>query len=226
MSNRYRRHVGAIVLVAGSLACVGLAGCTMLGVAAYKLAPDPVIPPVYVLDHEPTLILVENSYNPASMRLQSETICRAVFDDLLANSVAPLVDPQDAADLRHKNPEDYRKMPLDAIGKAVGAKQVIYVDLASFDVSHALASELYTGAAVARVRVVGDNGEVLWPTDAAGGYPVNVKVNPQHTPHGVAEDAIRTQLTAALSEKIGRLFHKWTADSTDGGAEQFQQQPL
>jgi hypothetical protein len=196
-------------------------GCTILGVAAAKLAPDPVIPPQYELAKEPTLVLVENFHNPASLRMQADSLNRALCDDLLANDAAPLVDSEDAAALRRKDVEAYRKMPLDAIGKAVGATQVIYVDLESFEVTHALASELYSGTALARVRVVGDNGDVLWPSDSAGGYPISVKVNPRHTAQGVAEDAVRQQLTSDLSMKIGRLFHKWTSSSTDGAAEQF-----
>jgi hypothetical protein len=223
MSDRQRlKFAPALLVLPSIICCVAVAGCTIIGAAAAKLAPDPVIPPQYVLANEPTLVLVENFHNPASMRLQADMVCRAIFDDLNANGVAPLVDSESASDLRHKDPVAYRKMPLDAIGKAVGASQVIYVDLESFDVTHALASELYSGAAMAKVRVVGSTGEVLWPSDSAGGYPISVKVNPQRTAAGVAENAVREQLTAALSQKIGRLFHKWTAESSDGAAEQFQ----
>jgi hypothetical protein len=221
MTKRHWRPFAAALLAFPSLVCLVLAGCTILGAAAAKLAPDPVIPPQYVLPKEPTLVLVENYHNPASLRLQGDAVCRALVDDLNANEVAPLVDSDDVAELRRKDVEAYRKMPLDAIGKAVGANQVIYVDLESFEVTHALASELYAGAAMARVRVVGANGEVLWPTDSAGGYPLSVKVNPRRTAQGGGEDAVREQLTAALSEKIGRLFHKWTGESSDGAAEQF-----
>ena len=223
MSNRQRLKFATAILILPAIACcVAIAGCTIIGAAAAKLAPDPVIPPQYVLANEPTLVLVENYHNPASMRLQADMVCRAIFDDLQASGVVPLVDPEAAADLRHKDSVAYRKMPLDAIGKAVGANQVIYVDLVSFDVTHALASELYSGAAMAKVRVVGSTGEVLWPSDSASGYPINIKVNPHRTAAGVAENAVREQLTADLAQKIGRLFHKWTAESSDGAAEQFQ----
>ena len=224
MNFRDSRHLIATCLILSALLlCVVAAGCTILGAAAAKLAPDPVMPPQYVLANQPTLLLVENYHNPAALRLQADSVCRAVFDDLKANGVALLIDPEEAADLRRKDVNAYRSMPLDAIGKAVGASQVIYVDLESFEVTHAVASELFAGTASARVRVVGETGEVLWPTDSAGGYPINVKVNPRHTAQGEPENVVREELMTALSEKIGRLFHKWTADSIDGGAEQFSQ---
>jgi hypothetical protein len=207
-----------------ALLSLTLSGCNFLGVAAYKLAPDPVIPAQYVPPKEPTLILVENYHNPAALRLESETLARELMEDLKAANVAPLVDPEEAAALRHKDVAAYRKMPLDAIGRAVGAKQVIYVDLMRFEVTHALASELFGGIAEARVRIVDDAGGVLWPTDSAGGYPLNVKVNPQRKLSGVSEDAVRQQLNTELAEKIGKLFHSWKSDTTDGGAEQFDQQ--
>jgi hypothetical protein len=221
MISRPRRRSVARLLAVAPVLCLAAAGCTILGVAAAKLSPPPVIPPQYELAKEPTLVLVENFHNPASQRLQADAVCRELFEDLKANDAAPLVDPADAAALRRKDVEAYRKMPLDAIGKAVGASQVIYVDLESFEVTHALASELYTGAAMARVRVVGADGELLWPTDSAGGYPVSVKVNPRRTAQGVAEEEVQQQLTTALAEKVGRLFHKWTAEPSDEVAEQF-----
>jgi len=217
-----RDSVALLVILAPMLGLAVAAGCTIIGVAAAKLSPPPEIPPQYVLANEPTLLLVENFNNPASLRIQGDALCRAIFEDLKVNNVAPLVDPDDAAALRRRDVEAYRKMPLDQIGAAVGANQVIYVDLESFEVSHALASELYGGAAMARVRVVGSNGEVLWPSDSAGGYPVSVKLNPRPAARPLSEDATRQQLGADLSQKIGRLFHKWTAEPTDEVAQQFQ----
>ena len=227
-TNRHRRIARAATValcMATSVFAVAFdSGCTLVGVAAAKLAPDPTIPAKYVPEKAPTLILVENYHNPASLRLESDSVASAVMSDLKANSVAPLIDPQEAADLRHKDVDAYRKMPLDAIGKAVGARQVIYIDLEQFDVTHALASDLFAGNATVRVRVVGETGEMLWPTDTAGGYPLSVKVDPQRNGQNGGEDAVRQQLTAAVADKIGKLFHPWQSESSDGAAEQFDQQ--
>ena len=135
--------------------------------------------------------------------------------------MVPLVEPGDAAAFRQKQGAAYRKMPLDAIGQALGARQVIYVDLERFDVTQALASEMFGGRAEARVRVVDDAGELLWPIDSAGGYPVSVKVEPQRVQPGVGDTAVRQELHARLADELAKLFYYWSPDASERANEEF-----
>ena len=201
--------------------CICLTGCNVIGAVAGKVAPEPNIPAQFAPAKEPTLVLVENYHNPASMRLESDALARHLSEELSLREVAPVVEPGKAAAYRQAQGAAYRKMPLDAIGKAVGARQVIYVDLERFDVTRALASEMFGGRAEARVRVVDDAGELLWPIDSAGGYPVSVKVEPQRVKPGVGDSAVRQQLHARLADRLAKLFYNWSADASERANEQF-----
>jgi hypothetical protein len=196
-------------------------GCNIVGAIASKVGPPPTIKAQFALAKAPTLVLVENFHNPASLQLESDAVARHLAEELTMHKVAPVVAPGEVEALRRSKGAAYRKMPLDVIAQAVGAKQVIYVDLERFDVDRALASEMYGGTAEARVRVVDDAGATLWPLDSAGGYPVAVTVDPQRVTPGVGDHAVRQQLHATLADKVAKLFYDWESESADGGEEKF-----
>jgi hypothetical protein len=199
-------------------------GCNIIGAIAGKVGPEPTIPARFMPAKEPTLVLVENYHNPASLRMESDAVARHVAEELAIHEVAPIVEPDVAESFRSSKGQAYRKMPLDEIARSLGATQVIYVDLERFDVQRAIASELLGGQAEARVRVVNDAGELLWPIDSAGGYPVAVKVEPQRVAPGAGEHAVRQELHTALADKVAKLFYNWQGDGSDDGQEKFSQQ--
>jgi hypothetical protein len=202
------------------------AGCTIIGAVAAKVGPEPMVPAMFMpAKDEPLVVIVENYHNPASMRLEADNIARLVSEQLTVNGVALVVDPQKLVTLRQNQGAAYRQMPLDAIGKAVGATQIVYVDLERIDVDQALASETLTGEASARVRIVDEEGELLWPIDSAGGFPVSVKIDPQRNATGGAnEPQVRQRLHASLSDRIAKLFYSWQTDGSDEAEYKFEMQ--
>jgi hypothetical protein len=198
-------------------------GCNVIGAVAAKMGPPPKIPAQYVPADVPTVVIVENYNNPSSLRIESDSLARLVVEQLTNNHVAPIIDVEKTETLRQAKGDAYRKMPLDAIGRELGASQVIYVDLDNFDIDHALASEMLTGKAEVRVRVVDDAGELKWPIDSAKGYPISVKLNPKRVPIGSGDQTIRQELRTTLADKIAKLFYTWTSEDTDEGAHQFEE---
>lgn len=190
-------------------------GCNVVGAVLAKTAPPPTIKAEYALAKEPTLIMVENFNNPAALRLEADSVAHHLAGEFELHKVAPVVDRAKADKLRKEKGAEYRKMPLDAIGRAVGAKQVIYVDLQRFEIGQAIASEQYTGRAEANVRIVDDSGVVLWPTDTAAGYPVSVKIEPDPGATAAGDHAARNRLHAALADRIAKLFRDWQAEEVD-----------
>ena len=203
------------------LSLFAVAGCNVIGAVAYKFSGSPTIKAQYAPPKSKTLVVVENYHNPTTLRLEADAVARHLVEEMKMHEVVPVVDPGAAEAHREAQGTAFRKMPIDAIGRALGAKQVIYVDLERFDLDQTVGSELLGGHATARVRVVGDGGEVLWPTDSAGGFPVEVKVDPQRVPAGTGEFGVRRQLHADLADRIAKLFYDWKADSADGASERF-----
>lgn len=198
-------------------------GCNVVGAVAAKLGPPPMIPAQFVPAAVPTVVIVENYNNPGSLRIESDSIARLLAEQLINNKVAPIVSLTDTERLRQAKGDAYQKMPLDAIARELGGEQVIYVDLDLFDIDHALASEMLTGKAEVRVRVVDASGELKWPIDSAKGFPVNVKLNPKRVPLGSGDQTIRQELRTTLADKIAKLFYNWTSEDTDQSAHQFEE---
>jgi len=104
-------------------------------------------------------------------------------------------------------------MSISQIGKLVGAKQVVYVNLTETSLIAAQGSDVLNGKVTARVKVVDvETGQARWPTDAADGFPVSVS-----TPMAMARDeqhetALREKLLAAAADRISRLFYKASAE--------------
>jgi hypothetical protein len=217
---RQRRALG-VVLLGSSVLLTTQPGCNVLGALAYKFSGSPTMRARYAPPKDKTLVVVENYHNPAMLRLEADAVARHLSQELTLHEVVPVVDPGEAEAYRQAQGGGYRRMPIDAIGRSLGAKQVIYVDLDRFDVNSTIGSDLLAGQAVARVRVVGEGGTVLWPTDSAGGFPINVKVQPQPAAPGTGDTTVRRQLHADLADRIAKLFYDWKADSADGDAERF-----
>jgi hypothetical protein len=211
------RHgrVALAIFILYSAFCICCSGCNAVGAVLAKTTPPPMVKAQYAPPKEPLLVLVENPHNRAALQLEADAVTRQLVDQMRVHQVAPVIDPSDAEALRNAKGPAYRRMPIDQIGREVGATQVIYVNLERFEIERAVGSELPSGEAQARVRVVStDNGDVVWPLDSAGGHPLTVKVQPQHTATQVPEQAVRQQLYAAIAERVAKLFYDWSDDNS------------
>ncbi len=128
--------------VAGLL---GLSGCQIFGLLAYKTTRTPEVPPMYVPAQKPMLVLVEKTDNPGEVPIESQRISRQIGAAFQENHVAPLVDPSVLSDLKSRNPARYTSLSPAEAGRIVHASQVLYVNLIDFTVEDALATNLARG---------------------------------------------------------------------------------
>ena len=205
------------------LACAALAlgGCNVAGALAYKVTGPPPIPAKYVPAKVPMLVLVENSRNPSNLRLDADRLTRTIGEELAPHHVAPVIDPEKLTDFRRAQGAHYASLSITAVGRAVGAEQVLYVDLIDVSIEPAIGSELLQGRAEARVRVVDvHTGQTLWPSDAAQGQPVGAATSYTSVSAGGGESIVRDQLLDSLADKIAKLFYTWKSDTADGQGEE------
>ena len=182
-------------------------GCNLLGFAADKTVfaeRDA----RYILSKEPMVVIAENWRNPSGTAIDAEQIEREVYENLRDHKIGPQIDPTAVIDLQSQR-SDFATMSIAQIGKLVGAKQVVYVNLTETSLIAAEGSDVLNGKVTARVKVVDvETGQARWPTDAADGFPVSVS-----TPMAMARDephetALREKLLATAADKISRLFYK------------------
>jgi hypothetical protein len=195
----------------------GIGGCGAGGALLSKVMPDPVVPAKYVPQHDNMLVLVENYQNPATITEAAEQMDRQIAETLVAHKVAPLVNPDLLTQLRTDHPDKYRKLEIPALGRALGARQVLYANVIQFATEPAVGSQMLKAHAEARVRIVDSkSGETRWPQDTAGGYPVSVDLPFRPTGDGVDEGYIREALARELSSRISKLFYDVSVDQVDG----------
>jgi hypothetical protein len=186
-----------------------LAGCSALGVAAYKLAGPPANPAKYTPAKTPLLVLVENYQHQSSVDSHADMLARQLFGALEAHDVAPLVPPERLQAFHDAKPLEFPTMSISHIGQMVDASQVLYVELKSSDITPLLGGESYQGQAMATVKLVDTGtGQTLWPTDESGGYPVSAATK-MGKDSGATPMAIRQKLYVQLADDISKLFYKW-----------------
>ena len=187
-----------------------LSGCSLGGALAHKVVGPPPVPARYAPPKEPTLVLVENYRNPSAAILDAQRLERRVGDELERHRVVPVVDPNRLETVRAT--PGFSKMTIPAIGRASGAKQVVYVNVHSFNVDGTVAGEMLKGRAEMSVRIVdATTGESRWPPDAAG-YPVAVETPWVRQGDDVDEAALREQMSQRAADIMVKLFRKHGAE--------------
>lgn len=187
-----------------------LAGCNVVGAVADKVAGPDEIKAKYVPPKEPMLVLAENFAHPSDTVIESEQLVEKVAQQLKDHNVAPVVDPAAPFNLKAAKPTEYQQMTIAQIGRTLGAKQVLYIDIAQSNVFVAEASEMLKGKAMVRVRVVdADSGKTRWPEEGGDGYPLVVETPMLRQGQGVDEPSVRLQLQEAMGEKVAALFYTY-----------------
>ena len=236
------RWPAAAVVLVGSLlvlACGGAGGCTAVGAMAYKFSPPPTIPAQYTPAREPMVVFVQRSRNPSDVQLDADRIARFVTDDLRSHGVGgPMIDSNLLVAARPQRtgtsvwaaaqrttttgpagPGNGGPVTVADLGRAVGAAQVLYVDLTDFNVERAMASEMIKGEVDASVWVIdAHTGQVRWPTDTSQGFAISVPTPYMHPGEKLDETVLREQMAQAIAGRIARLFYSWNSEQMDSGS--------
>jgi hypothetical protein len=190
-----------------------LPGCELPGVILHEAIGELPVAAQYVPPKGATLVMVENYRSPDEMQLDGDQIATEVTDELKKDGKLEMADPDKLAPMREDDAEKFRAMNIQAVGKAVGAKQVIYVDLVESDVTQDASAGAIHASATALVKVIDcQTGNTLWPSDSSKGKPVieNVPFDQMDPARAVA---MHTKMLGNLSGKIAKLFYSWKPDS-------------
>jgi hypothetical protein len=206
MEHRTARAGARAALVAPLLL---LSGCWVAGVLAHKVVGEPAQPARYKpAAADPMLVLVENAANPSANHVDAQRLAARIARDLERYKVAPLVDAAKLDAVRDQDLGGFAVRSVANLGRAVGAKQVLYVNLESYGIE--AAGPTGRGRAAARVKVVDvETGQTRWPTDQADGYIVTDQT--PSTQLNTAEDAraVQTALYDRTAQQIARLFYDY-----------------
>jgi fermentation-respiration switch protein FrsA (DUF1100 family) len=184
-------------------------GCSVAGIFAYKVLGPPKIDEKYKPAKTPMLVLAENRRQP-SATVGAEELSAFVIEELTEHDVAPMIPAEKLQELRDSKLSQFYSMSVTAVGKAVGAAQVLYIQFDRDDITPLTGGETLQGTAQVHVKVVDvASGRTLWPEDASSGYPLGTSSSLGKDPSSQSVTDVQRRMYATLAGEIAKLFYKW-----------------
>jgi hypothetical protein len=199
---------------AALLALFPLAACNIITPIASVAAGPPTRDAEYRLGDRPTVVFVEDRANVLQRSSLRRVIGEKASEALMENKVVTrTISPQDALALARRETHD-QPLAMDEIGRAVGAEQVVFVEMLSFHLS----PDGYSPqpAASCRVKVIDvPNRQRLFPGAESDSEWRILNVAAGEAPSSMYRDqAARRRLQDMLADEVGdqvaRLFYKHT----------------
>lgn len=203
----------AAMLLTTLLMLASLSGCSAVGFAASALGGPTVHDPKYAPTSRPTVVLVDNYRTKVPTTSLRDAVSTLLTEELKEHNVAPIVPQYKVYDLRAASPAAFRQMRIEQVARAVGAEQVIYVDVLDAGVASTMGDQLLKGGISVTIKVVdGATGETLWPKQFDDGYPFTIEM--RYTPSGadVNNESIQGEMARQTADGIAKLFYKYTTD--------------
>lgn len=200
-----------------TLASLIATGCTALGAVAYKLSQEQSIPAKFILNKDvPTVVLVENYRTPDLMANDAELLARCLQTKLEEKKVAKIIKTEKIFDLRNNKPKEFAKMSVPEVAKAVGAEQVIYVDLQGGGIGSMTGQSMFQGKVYVSIKVIdAKTGASLYPNDSVDGLPLSYETKADKGREEGSYMAVRTELYDGMAKTIGRQFYPFKASEDD-----------
>lgn len=206
------RFCGFCLGACGTATLLLLCGCNIFGIVAAKSNGPEEVPAQYVPAKDSMLVLAESYGAAPSAGIDSQYVGLALTKNLREHEIAPTIDPKALTQLHDANGDQYNKMTIDGIGRAVGAKQVLYVQITNAQVEQPTGGDQVRGAMTAKVRIVdSDTGETRWPAGSRTGVVVQIQTDWSRN-DSPSQSKIHDEMADQLAEAIGKLFYAYTPD--------------
>jgi hypothetical protein len=195
-------------------AALGSAGCNIVTPIAAVASGPPQKDAEYALADRPTVVFVEDRSNTLGKSSLRRVIGEKTSEKLMVQKiVAQTISPQDALALARRETHD-QPLAMDEIGRAVGADQVVYVEMLAFR----LTPDGFTPrpGAACRIKVIDVPNRVrLFPAEGALSDWRTLEVGMGDMPPSMYRDAsarreLEEMLAAEVGEQVAKLFYKHT----------------
>jgi len=206
-------------LVVSAAACALMGSCNILGPAGYLAFGQPKAPALYEPQDRSTVVFVDDRNNAIPMnatRIRREIADKVSTDLMEQEVITDMISSRDAMATARSRDRDGELMSIDALGAAVGAEQVIYVTMISFQGSPDGHSPRPTASCRLKIIDVPNRARLFPGPDADQSFfPVTV-VSPPISPELYTSNEGRRQieriLAVMLGDQIAKLFYKHVPD--------------
>lgn len=205
-----------------------LGGCNIVSAVSFVARPEPKTEALYTLDDVPTVVFIDDRRNRISPTRLRRTIAEEATTMLMeeeAVSEGNMIAARDAIRVSSKHDRAGKLLSVHAIGEAVGATQIIYVNVDEFALTRD--GQTPEPQAMCRVRVINVPTETrVFPAPGTeGGYTYHqLKVDiPNVDPHGFHTISTRNDLNDRLAmvtgDRIAKLFYTHLTSELGGRIE-------
>lgn len=209
-----RTWPAAALLLTAALASAGCEGFAFLAALGGET-----VPAMYELQDRPTLIMVEDPHNALGDASLNRLIASHADHHLRDHEVLsePAVPQGELAALAERLGDAYARTPIDEVGQALEAEQVIHVLIDS--VSLQAAPGVYRPTVTAEVRVIDAvesrrlfpaSRRVEDPDSRPPGHPIRTQLTyrTDETEARALEVSLKRALAERLGEDVAQVFYK------------------
>ncbi len=189
------------------------AGCNIVAPAVVMFSPPPSRPAEYQLADRPTVVFVDDRGNKLPRRNLRVMIGDAIAQQLMIEEVlTDTITTRDALAVANRETDD-ALLSMEDIGRAVGAEQLIYVQMTGY-------VDSFDGirrrpAASCEVSVIDiSNRARLFPTSDSATRTRTVEIiSPREFPESAMSSAaarrvMQDDMAKIIGEKVAKLFYK------------------
>ncbi len=187
-------------------------GCAQVaGVVANSQGPQDV-QAEYVPKKVATLVLAEADPRGTADDLSARDIGRRVEAEWTVHKLSLLVDSNAVESLRTKMGAQYHHMSISDVGRALGAKQVLYISVNS--ASAEPTADVLRGNVVVHAKIVEvSSGDSLWPSSTTVGEQVDAQSEYVNKGDGIDESTVLNETRLVLATDLVKKFYKWNPET-------------
>lgn len=192
--------------------CCALGGCNIVGPVAALAAGPPTAPARYTLADVPTVVFVDDRSNLLSPTSLRRVVADKASEEIMAQKLVTMtISPQDAILIASRSDRASSLMNIEEIGRAVGAQQIIYVEVTQFAATPDGYTPMPVSSANVKVIDVVSRQRVFPGAESPEGWPISVKATPVD-PSLYSSRTTRLQiyqmLAAQLGDEVAKVFYK------------------
>jgi hypothetical protein len=209
-SARRRAGIAACACIA-LLAGIVAGGCNYLIPAAYLIEGPPKEPARYELPQRKTAVYVDDRANRMTRASLRIAVGEEVGTLLLQQALVPeVVSSRDSVAYARRADTSDKQVSIRKIGEAVGAEQVIYIDVDEYRLSADGATP--RPAAIVHVKVIDvASGARLWPDGTDEGERMIVRTREQSLElynSSAGRRRVEEELAKQVAEDVSKLFYE------------------
>jgi len=201
-----------IISISILVSCSLMSSCNIAAIATYLTSPDPHQDALYTLPNVPTVVFVDDRRNVMHPVRLRRVIAEQVTSELLKREIlTTMIAPRDAMRVSASNDKYNQPLPVNEIGKSVGASIVIYIEMTAFGLtSDGQTANPRTSCSLRVIDV--DDKKRLFPTnDAAFSVSESMKhVSANRVTSSAEARGLAEELAVKLGDTIAKVFYDHT----------------